>query len=114
MLFAKYCKVVECGAFGSFLGKLDLIIKDGKLESSYYQLLDVDPEKYPEDGDMKRSVEKAQRPYKKLLEEVLGQTKTPLLRYYIIETPMDNLVTDAVMWRMKTDIAVSNGFRFCP
>jgi 2',3'-cyclic-nucleotide 2'-phosphodiesterase (5'-nucleotidase family) len=27
----KYTKVIECGAFGSFLGKLDLIIENGKL-----------------------------------------------------------------------------------
>ena len=78
------------------------------------ELVDVDPEKYPEDEDMKHAVIKTKAPYKKVLEEVLGQTKTPLERYYIIETPMDNLITDAVMWKMKTDIAVSNGFRFCP
>jgi 2',3'-cyclic-nucleotide 2'-phosphodiesterase (5'-nucleotidase family) len=63
---------------------------------------------------MKYHVEKAKKPFKKILSEVLGQTKTPLLRYFIIETPMDNLITDAVMWKFKTDIAVSNGFRFCP
>jgi len=37
-----------------------------------------------------------------------------LVRYYILETPMDNMITDAIMWKVKPDIALSNGFRFCP
>lgn len=27
---------------------------------------------------------------------------------------MDNMITDALMWKFNPDIAVSNGFRFCP
>ncbi len=113
-LQSKYSKVTEPGAFGSFIGKLDIVIENGKIKDEVYQLLDVDPEKYPADRDMERAIEKVKRPFKKILKEVLGQSTTPLMRYYIIETPMDNLITDAVMWKFKTDIAVSNGFRFCP
>src|ERR1043166_8392529 len=113
-LQGKYTKVTEPGAFASFVGKLDIVIENGKIKDEVYQLLEVDPAKYKEDEEMKQAIEKAKKPYKKILNEVLGQSKTPLLRYYIIETPMDNLITDAVMWKFKTDIAVSNGFRFCP
>ena len=113
-LQGKYSKVTEPGAFASFVGKLDIVIENGKIKEEVYELLDVDPEKYAEDADMKYHVEKAKKPFKKILNEVLGQTKTPLLRYYIIENPMDNLITDALMWKFKTDITVSNGFRFCP
>jgi 2',3'-cyclic-nucleotide 2'-phosphodiesterase (5'-nucleotidase family) len=113
-LQGKYTKVTEPGAFASFVGKLDIVIEDGKIKDEVYQLLDVDPEKYPADEEMTREIEKAKKPFNKILTEVLGQSKTPLLRYYIIETPMDNLITDAVMWKFKTDVAVSNGFRFCP
>jgi 2',3'-cyclic-nucleotide 2'-phosphodiesterase (5'-nucleotidase family) len=31
-----------------------------------------------------------------------------------METSMDNMVTDALMWKFKPDISISNGFRFCP
>ncbi len=113
-LQGKYTKVTEPGAFASFVGKLDIVIENGKIKDETYTLMEVDPGKYKEDEEMKHHIEQAKKPYKKLLNEVLGQTKTPLVRYYIIETPMDNLITDAVMWKMKTDIAVSNGFRFCP
>ena len=110
---AKYTKVVECGAFGSFLGKLDLMIKDGKLESSHYQLLDVDPVKYPANKEMQALVDKAYEPFNAELQRVIGTSKTPLVRYFVMETPMDNLITDAIMWKFKPDIALSNGFRFC-
>jgi len=76
--------------------------------------MDVDPGVYGEDEEMKRLVTKAREPYKKELDRVIGQTKTTLQRYYVIETPMDNFITDAIMWKFKPDIALSNGFRFCP
>jgi sulfur-oxidizing protein SoxB len=109
----KYTKVVECGAFGSFLGKLDIKVKDGKIESYVYELLDVDPEKYPADKKTLALVEKIAAPYENEMNQVIGYTKTPLVRYFVLETPMDNLITDAVMWKFKPDIALSNGFRFC-
>ncbi|MBK7309401.1 MAG: bifunctional metallophosphatase/5'-nucleotidase [Sphingobacteriaceae bacterium] len=110
---AKYTKVVECGAFGSFLGKLDLEIENGKLINTKYQLLDVDPAKYPADKEIQVLVDKAYEPFKKDLQTVIGTSKTPLVRYFVLETPMDNLITDAIKWKFKPDIALSNGFRFC-
>lgn len=109
----KYCKVVECGAFGSFLGKLDVEVKDGKLQSWNYALLDVDPALYPPDRNVQQLVDKAMEPFRKQLQEVIGYTLTPLVRYFVLETPMDNLITDAVKWKCGPDIALSNGFRFC-
>jgi 2',3'-cyclic-nucleotide 2'-phosphodiesterase (5'-nucleotidase family) len=110
---AKYTKVIECGAFGSFLGKLDLEIENGKLINMKYQLLDVNPAKYPADKEIQALVDKAYEPFKKDLQTVIGTSKTPLVRYFVLETPMDNLITDAVKWKFKPDIALSNGFRFC-
>ena len=109
-----HTKVTEPGAFGSFIAQMDIIIENGEVKDHTYQLLDVDPEMYKEDEEMKRLVEKAREPYKKELNRVIGKTKTPLMRYYVIETPMDNFITDAIMWKFKPDIALSNGFRFCP
>ena len=109
----KYTKVIECGAFGSFLGKLDLTIENCKLIKIDYQLLDVDPSKYLADKNMQALVDKAYEPFKKELQTVIGTSKTPLVRYFVMETPMDNLITDAIKWKFKPDIALSNGFRFC-
>lgn len=109
----KYTRVVECGAFGSFLGKLDIQLENGKMKNFHYQLLDVDPEKYPADKKIQALVEKEYSPYKSELQRTIGTTKTPLVRYFVMETPMDNLLTDAIKWKFKPDIALSNGFRFC-
>ena len=109
-----YCKVTEPGAFASFVGKLDLVIEDGRIKDEHYALLDVDPERYAEDATMKTLVAAARAPYRTAIDAVVGTTRTPLLRYYVIETPMDNFITDALMWKFPSDIVVSNGFRFCP
>ena len=109
----KYTKVIECGAFGSFLGKLDISVINGKMSSYQYELLDVDPIKYPANPAVANLVEKIATPYSKMLTEKIGSTSTPLVRYFVLETPMDNLITDAIMWKFKPDIALSNGFRFC-
>ncbi len=109
----KYTKVIECGAFGSFLGKLDLVIENGKLVDTKYELLDVDPVKYPADKNMQAMIDKAYEPFKQEMQTVIGTSTTPLVRYFVMETPMDNLITDAIKWKFKPDIALSNGFRFC-
>lgn len=109
-----YAKVTEPGAFASFIGKLDVVVEDRKIREEAYELLEVDPERYPGDEGTRALVVAAQAPYRKEIDRVLGRTRTPLLRYYVIETPIDNLITDAMMWKFGTDLVVSNGFRFCP
>ena len=113
-LLRKFAKVTEPGAFGSFVAKLDIALEEGIIKEQSYQLLDVDPDRYKEDEGMKSLVKKTREPYREKIDRVIGTTKTPLVRYYIIETPMDNFLTDAIMWKFNPDIALSNGFRFCP
>lgn len=110
----KYSKVTEPGAFGSFVARLDVVVEDGQVKDSHYELLDVDPDKYPADKRMLELVDEVSAPYKEHLSKVVGSTKNTLVRYYVIENPMDNLITDALMWKLKPEIAISNGFRFCP
>jgi sulfur-oxidizing protein SoxB len=110
----RFARVTEPGAFGSFVGRLDLVLENGRIKEESYRLLEVDPERYPEDGEMRKMVTEAKAPYRRRLRRVLGRTTTPLLRYYVLETPLDNLITDALHWRFQTDLVVSQGFRFCP
>lgn len=111
---AAYSRVTEPGAFGSFVAKLDIVIEDGKPKDTAYQLLDVDPDRYKPDPAMNTLVQQARKPYQQELDKVIGRTKTNLVRYFVLENPMDNLITDAIHWKFKPDIALSNGFRFCP
>lgn len=79
----------------------------------HYELLDADPEKFPADPLLQSMAEAAAKPLQHELSPILGYTTTPLMRYFVLETPMDNLITDAIYRKFKPDIALSNGFRFC-
>lgn len=108
----KYTKVVEPGAFGSFVGRLDLKFKNKKLQGYDYELVEVDPKKYPADPKLQKIINEQVAPYQKEMKEVLGYTTTPMYRYLVVENPMDNMITDALLWKSGADFATSNGFRF--
>jgi 5'-nucleotidase len=108
----KYAKVVEPGAFGSFVGKLTLHFEQGKLVEDQYELLETDPVRYPANKEMQELIDKKKSPYSKELESVIGSTAEPLYRYLIVENAMDNMITDAMRWKTGVDISLSNGFRF--
>ena len=113
----KYTKVTEPGAFGSFVSRLDIIIENGKVKDHHYELLDVDPKKYQADKEMLAIIEEQRAPFRNELDKVIGSSRETLLRYYVIENPIDNMLTDALMWKYEKDgidIVLSNGFRFCP
>ncbi|TXK72073.1 bifunctional UDP-sugar hydrolase/5'-nucleotidase [Mesonia sp. K4-1] len=108
----KFAKVTEPGAFGSFVGKLNLYIVDGEIVLDEYELIDVDPEKYNADPKINELITKAKAPYKEEMEEIIGYTNVPLFRYLTVENPLDNMITNAAKWKTGVDIAISNGFRF--
>lgn len=108
----KYAQVVEPGGFGSFVGRLDLDIKDGKIVGQRYELIDVDPSKYKADPVVQKILVEQVAPYKEKMDQVLGYTTTPLYRYLVVENALDNMITDAIRWKTGADIAISNGFRF--
>lgn len=108
----KYAKVVEPGAFGSFLGRLDLKIKDKKIIDYSYELIEVNPVKYKADPKVQQIIDEQLEPYREEMETILGYTTTPLYRYLVVENPMDNFITDALLWKTGADFATSNGFRF--
>lgn len=113
-LQGKYSKVTEPGAFASFVGKLQIVVKNGEIEYENYELMEVDPEIYPADEKIASLIKKETAPYKEKISRVLGYTSTPLYRYFVIENPMDNFITDAARWKTGADISISNGFRFSP
>ncbi|RYF83384.1 MAG: bifunctional metallophosphatase/5'-nucleotidase, partial [Chitinophagaceae bacterium] len=110
----KYSKVVEPGAFGSFVGRLDLIVEDGKVVKEYYSLDEVDPKKYKPNQAIQTLIQQNEQPFKAAITNIVGYSTIPLYRYFVVENPIDTLIIDALMWKVKPDIVLSNGFRFCP
>jgi 2',3'-cyclic-nucleotide 2'-phosphodiesterase (5'-nucleotidase family) len=110
-----YAKVVEPGAFGSFVGKLELEFDQGKLVADTYELMEVDAKKYPAASEMTKLIESHEGPFLADIQKVIGYSTIPLYRYFVIENTIDTLILDAIDWQTPdVDIALSNGFRFCP
>lgn len=113
-LQGEFSRVTEPGAFASFVGKMQLVVKDGEIEYEGYELMEVDPKKYAPNPKVAAVIEEETAPYKEKISRVLGYTSTPLYRYFVVENPMDNFITDAARWKTGADISISNGFRFSP
>jgi 2',3'-cyclic-nucleotide 2'-phosphodiesterase (5'-nucleotidase family) len=111
---AKYTKIVEPGAFGSFVGKLDLKIENGKIVSDRYELIEVSPQKYPAKKEILTLIEEIERPFKADINKVVGYSTLPLYRNFVVENTIDTLIVDALKWKVNADVVLSNGFRFCP
>jgi 2',3'-cyclic-nucleotide 2'-phosphodiesterase (5'-nucleotidase family) len=111
----KYSKVVEPGAFGSFIGKLDLTIKDGKVIADHYELLEVTADKVKPNKGIQNLLKEKEHLYEQNINQIVGYSTIPLYRYFVVENPIDSLILDALKWKFpEINIALSNGFRFCP
>jgi S-sulfosulfanyl-L-cysteine sulfohydrolase len=106
--------IVEPGCFGSFLARLDVYLDEGGVARHDYRLIPVLEGRYDEDPTVKALVDKSLVPYRERMSKPLGRTETLLMRYDVLETTADDLITDAIRKAAKADIGFSNGFRFGP
>ena len=111
----KYAKVVEPGAFGSFVGRLELTIENGVVVEESYHLDEIAEKAYKPDKRMLEMVSELEKPFAADINAVVGYSTLPLYRYFVIENTIDTMILDALRWRLpEIDIVLSNGFRFCP
>lgn len=111
----KYAKVVEPGAFGSFVGNLSLTFENGKLINDEYELIEVNPGKLPKDLETEKLISEIEQPFLEDMNQIIGYSKIPLYRYFVIENTIDTMILDALAWKNPdVDVVLSNGFRFCP
>ena len=105
--------VVEPGCFGSFLGRLDLVLKPGGGVAHHaYRLIPVLASCYDENKAVKALVDASLAPYRARMAITAGRTETVLMRYDLFETTADDFIADAVREAAQTDIGFTNGFRF--
>lgn len=106
--------IVEPGSMGSFLGLVDLKIVNKKVVEVKYDLVPITEEKFKEDPEVKKLVQKEKQPFTSRLNEVVGYTKNRILRYDVLESTMDNLVAEATKEATESQVSFTNGFRFSP
>ncbi len=110
-----YSKVVEPGAFGSFVGKLNLTIQNGKVIKDDYELVEITTDKFKPSKEIAALIKDNEKPFERDIYTIVGYSTIPLYRYFVVENPIDMMILDALKWKVpEMDIVLSNGFRFCP
>ncbi len=103
--------VIQSGSQGSFLGRLDLTVEDGRISDFRHQLIEVTPSVTP-DKEIETMVAETMQPYREYLAEIVGRTATPLDRNTCLESTFDTLLLSAVVESTRAELAFSNGWRF--
>ena len=103
--------VIQSGCHGSFVGRLDLEIRDGKILAHNHLLIPVD-EAIPVDREMELLVDKTLAPYRDYLGRIVGESDICLARDRMFQTTMDDLLLNAIASAADTILAFSNGWRY--
>lgn len=103
--------IIQSGAHGSFVGRLDLEVDGGRVTDYRHRLMDVGTDIEP-DGEMTRLIDEIMAPHREMLNEVVGRTEYGLNRATSVEATMDNLMLDAMRARTGAQLAFANGWRY--
>lgn len=103
--------LIQSGCHGSFIGRLDLTISQGKVIKFHHNLITVSEDIKP-DPAADDLVNQVLDPYKDELSQVVGYTDTGLNRNTVLESTMDNFLLKSLLKETGSQIAFSNGWRY--
>jgi len=103
--------IVQSGCHGSFIGRLDLTVEDGRIARHDHRLIPID-DSLPEDPLVADLVGAALRETLPLRESIVGRTARLLHRATCLDAPMDDVLLAAIAEAAGTSIAISNGWRY--
>jgi len=111
--------IVQAGAHGSDLGRLDLTIEKGKVTSHRRTLVLLDHAIVPADAHAQKLLDRLLEPHRKALDEVVGKAGDWLVRAQTLagqearkrdeESPIDSLFADILRGEAKADFALLPG-----
>ena len=104
--------VVNSGAHGKFLSRLDLDVQPGRVGGYRYRLIPVLAQDVPEDPDMAQLIDEIRRPHEAKLSERLAVSESLLYRRGNFNGTFDEVILDALLRRGDAQIAFSPGFRW--
>lgn len=104
--------VINSGAYGKFLSRLDLDVRDGEVKAYRYKLMPVLSRDIPEDPDMGRLIRQIRAPFDAALVERLAVSESLLYRRGVFNGSFDEIILDALLTRFDAEIAFSPGFRW--
>lgn len=103
--------LIQSGCHGSFVGRLDVTVADGRVAAVEHALIATDDD-VAEDPAMAELVAQAMSPHRELLRRPVGRLDAPLDRDGVLEATMDNVLLDALAGAAGTELAFSNGWRY--
>lgn len=111
--------IVQAGAHGSDLGRLDVEVKKGKIVSSKHSLIRLDNATIASDPEVAGIIEAALTPHKTKLDEGVGEAAGAITRAQTIageepgkrdqESPADSLFADIIRKKTNADVAILPG-----
>lgn len=104
--------IYQGGAHGKFVTKLDVRVKDKKVVGYTYELLKVRQSELQPDPEIAKLIDEAYRPHEKVLNEVVGETNVMIYRRDYWQSPMGNLLTDALREMTSAEIAFFPAWRY--
>jgi len=103
--------VINSGAHGKFLSRLDLDVRGGEVKA-HYKLIPVLSNHVPEDPEMAALIRRIRAPYEARLRERLAVSESLLYRRGTFNGSFDEILLDALLKRLDTEVAFSPGFRW--
>jgi len=121
--------IIQAGDWGKYLGRLDLMIEDGKIRYAEFNPLPINLKKYlgkdesgkakykfvwreiPEKPEIKEVLDKYKEKGLEKLNEPIGETKVFFNNEYVRakDNILAHLITDAVKWKTGVDVVLQNG-----
>jgi len=103
--------ILQSGCHGSFVGRIDLSIENGRVIDHHHRLIAID-EGISEDENISSMVDAALAPHREKMSEIIGAIDAPLHRYAMLQSSMDDVLLQAIAEAAGTEIAFSNGWRY--
>jgi S-sulfosulfanyl-L-cysteine sulfohydrolase len=102
--------VIQSGCHGSFIGRLDLTVENGRVTTHRHALIPVDDTLSAEPETARLVAEALQ--VSTGLDHVVGETPMAMHRNTSLDAPMDDVLLAALARAAGTEIAFSNGWRY--
>jgi sulfur-oxidizing protein SoxB len=104
--------LVAAGSHGKFLARLDLEVRDRRIQGYEFRLIPVLADVIAPDPDMAAMIRAIREPHLGTLDKVLGRTESLLYRRGNFNGTFDDLICQALLAERDVEIALSPGFRW--
>ena len=104
--------LIAAGSHGKFLARLDLEVRDKRIQNYKFRLIPVLADVIDADPDMAGMIDEVRVPHEATLHKVLGTTESLLYRRGNFNGTFDDLICQALLAERDVEIALSPGFRW--